>query len=42
LLDVPAGREPHAELAMMVQEHLALPRHKDRNREVPACLLRTH
>jgi hypothetical protein len=28
--------QPYAELAMEMQEHLALPHHEHRNREVPA------
>src|ERR687885_2738450 len=34
--------QPHAELAVVVQEHLALPHHEDRNRKVSAGLLRAH
>ena len=36
LLDVPARRKPHPELAVEVQEYLTLSHHEDRDGEVPA------
>src|SRR4028119_1313742 len=41
-LDVPAGREPHAELAVPVEEYLSVPHHEDRHGEVSAMLPPIH
>ncbi len=35
-------REPHAELAVKVQEYLPLPHHEDRDREMPAEVFLLH
>jgi hypothetical protein len=42
LFYVSAGREPHVEFAVTVEENLALPRHEDRDREVPSRMLSLH
>src|SRR5215204_320232 len=41
-LYVPPRGEPHAELAMQMQQHLAPPHHEHRDRKVPTRVLRLH
>ena len=41
-LDVPAGRQPHPELAVPVEQDPSVPHHEDRHREVPAVLPPVH